>query len=110
MRVEWARSLARADRWEEEVLLVVEEMRRVIVFLDWKADWWEGERSRRVKAPAAVKKGLHAYASKQADLYRTIAGQFAEEWSPYLKSYNIQVEWPDHYVLSPSSPSPMHED
>src|SRR5882762_2397788 len=32
LRVEWAKSQARADRWNEEVVLLDEEMRRVIEY------------------------------------------------------------------------------
>ena len=36
MRVEWAKTKAWCTRWEEEVVLIEEEMRRVIVFLEWR--------------------------------------------------------------------------
>jgi hypothetical protein len=39
--LEWAKSRARANRAEEEVLLVREEMRRMLEFLNSKARWWE---------------------------------------------------------------------
>jgi len=35
MHVEWAQCVARADRWEEEVVLLQEEMRPVVQFLEW---------------------------------------------------------------------------
>ena len=37
---EWTKAKARQDCWEEEYLLIQEEMRRVIVYLNWKASWW----------------------------------------------------------------------
>src|SRR4051794_22222389 len=40
LRIEWMKSRARAARWSEEVLLVVEEMCQVMQFLKWKAEWW----------------------------------------------------------------------
>jgi hypothetical protein len=40
MRVEWAKTHARANRQKEEVLLLTEEMRHVVAYLDWKASWW----------------------------------------------------------------------
>ena len=40
LRSEWAKSRARANRCKEEVLLLKEEMRRVLVFLEWKSKWW----------------------------------------------------------------------
>jgi len=39
LRVEWVKSRARAARAHEEVLLLREEMRRVLEFLQWKANW-----------------------------------------------------------------------
>ncbi|KAF9494569.1 hypothetical protein BDN71DRAFT_1431646 [Pleurotus eryngii] len=36
--VEWAKSYAHAARWDEEVSLVIEEMRRVAAHLSWKAE------------------------------------------------------------------------
>ncbi|EIW76562.1 hypothetical protein CONPUDRAFT_76203 [Coniophora puteana RWD-64-598 SS2] len=41
LRVEWLKSRARTKRWEEEVDLLKEEMRRVRAFLEYKARWWE---------------------------------------------------------------------
>ncbi|KDQ53132.1 hypothetical protein JAAARDRAFT_137621, partial [Jaapia argillacea MUCL 33604] len=31
---------ARAERWKEEVVLLQEEMQRVLEFLKWKSEWW----------------------------------------------------------------------
>ncbi|KAJ7302318.1 hypothetical protein DFH08DRAFT_978038 [Mycena albidolilacea] len=42
LRIEWAKTRARAWRWTEEVDLVEEEMRRVLEFQRWKAEWWMG--------------------------------------------------------------------
>jgi hypothetical protein len=40
LRVEWCKSRARAMRWTEETLLLLEEMRRTLKFLDWQACFW----------------------------------------------------------------------
>ena len=40
MCVEWAKARARVMRWKEELLLIQEEMRRVIAYHKWIADWW----------------------------------------------------------------------
>ncbi|KDQ53095.1 hypothetical protein JAAARDRAFT_49877 [Jaapia argillacea MUCL 33604] len=37
MCCKWAKSKARANHWEEEVDLVVEEMQRVLAYMEWKA-------------------------------------------------------------------------
>jgi len=41
LRVEWCKARARAQRWSEEVRLLLEEMRRVLQFLNWRATFWE---------------------------------------------------------------------
>lgn len=42
MLADWARAHERAKRFEEEVELSVEEMRRTLLFFSWKASEWEG--------------------------------------------------------------------
>src|SRR6202789_1926498 len=39
LRVEWSKSQARKMRWEEEVQIIQEEMRRTIVYYEWKEQW-----------------------------------------------------------------------
>ena len=39
MRVHWAKCQARADRYEEEVQLTVEEMGRTLCYFEWKKGW-----------------------------------------------------------------------
>ncbi|KAF8059257.1 hypothetical protein FPV67DRAFT_1395314, partial [Lyophyllum atratum] len=43
IRLEWVKARARADRWREEVMLLEEEMRRVLEYCEWRASWWEKE-------------------------------------------------------------------
>ena len=66
---------ARAERYEEEVELTVEEMGRTLWYFEWKRDWWLAFVSDRSNAsgkcntsgkcniPLSVKvqDGLHAY-------------------------------------------------
>ncbi|KAH9896559.1 hypothetical protein C8Q73DRAFT_628610, partial [Cubamyces lactineus] len=40
LRMEWAQSRARVQRWAEEDKLLVEEMHRVLVYFAWQALWW----------------------------------------------------------------------
>ncbi|KAJ7839774.1 hypothetical protein B0H13DRAFT_2417357 [Mycena leptocephala] len=40
LRLEWAKTRARAMRYAEEVDLLQEEMRRVVQFMDWRRDSW----------------------------------------------------------------------
>ena len=68
MRVEWAKSLARAKRWEEELLLVQEEMRCVLLFLEKKVMWWVSKSEVCQNDDVELLAGIHAYAMKQAHI------------------------------------------
>ncbi|KAJ7431644.1 hypothetical protein B0H11DRAFT_2261644 [Mycena galericulata] len=81
VRVEWCRARARKLRWEEEVLLVREEMRRVIRYLDWQAARWEQRAETRADATREVRAGAKAYACKQAWLHRRMAVHFQATWN-----------------------------
>lgn len=98
LRVEWAKSHARAQRWSEETVLLVEEMRRVIAYLDWKATWWHAEADRRQGVRVDIADGLKAYAYRQSDLMRNLAKSFAALWHPVLVAADIPTEWPPVYI------------
>jgi len=64
LRCEWAKSKACADRWDEEVQLVAEEMRRMLAFLEWKAGWWDRQGEVQLNVSCDILEGAHAYAAK----------------------------------------------
>ena len=80
LRSEWAKSRARANRCKEEVLLLKEEMRRVLVFLEWKSEWWLQWQGLRKGLPQDLDEGLKAFALGQADLQKRLASHFREIW------------------------------
>lgn len=91
LRVEWTTSFARLERWTEEVDLLQEEMRRVIVFLEWKSQGWLAKVGARGGNLALdIKSGLNAYAKKQAAIYHDLAVLFAKFWHPTLVSYSLK--------------------
>ena len=90
--VEWAQSRARAARWDEEVKLLVEEMRRVLHFLRWKERWWRDQGEQRKDARSDVQEGLKAYAGKQASIMAQLARRFADEWQPVLMMRGLKME------------------
>ena len=101
VRVEWTTSFARLERWTEEVELLQEEMRRVIVFLEWKSwDWLAGVGARREGLTPDVQSGLNAYAKKQAAIYHDLAVTFARLWRPTLVSYGLQHSWITEYMTT----------
>ena len=93
-RHEWMTCRARADRWVEEKKLVQEEMRRVIVYLEWKSDSWSQKvGSRMDSCTPDIQRGVDAYARKQAHIHREIAIAFAGQWLPYLEGCDLDTDW-----------------
>jgi hypothetical protein len=84
LRSEWARSRARGNRATEEVSLLVEEMRRVLEFLEWKASWWDEQETRRTDIAPDLSEGLQAYAVDQARFQRSLAASFRIMWKTPL--------------------------
>lgn len=98
LRVEWAKSRARSARWNEEHDLLIEEMRRILAFLEWKASWWRSQAHRRSDEDAPLRAGLRAYAERQATLYERIAMRHAMHWLPVLKTHGIVPCWESKYT------------
>ena len=99
MRVEWAQCVACADRWEEEVLLLQEEMRRVVHFLEWKSkDWTSRVDARAGIVAAEVSLGLSAYAHKQAFVFHNLAIRFCQRWCSNLASLSLPHTWATDFL------------
>ncbi|KAJ7651829.1 hypothetical protein B0H17DRAFT_877994, partial [Mycena rosella] len=81
LRVEWAKTRARSRRWTEEVDLLEEEMLRILVFLQWKADWWRLLRDGRpLVEDEDLREGLEGYAACQASIFDNMKARFEENW------------------------------
>ncbi|KAJ7717168.1 hypothetical protein DFH07DRAFT_973682 [Mycena maculata] len=89
VRVEWARAKARKNRWEEEVLLLQEEMRRTLRYLEWQAGWWEEHMDTKLDSTPEVRAGARAYALKQAWMHRRLAAHFKSKWET---SANVDMD------------------
>jgi hypothetical protein len=98
MRVEWAKSRARMMRWKEELLLVQEEMRRVLVYHKWKAAWWHTQSSLRTHNDASIVSGVSGYAHKQAMICERMAAQCAHYWLPSLKNKGVTPPWATEFA------------
>lgn len=109
LRAEWAMSRARATRATEEVLLLREEMRRVLAFLDWKAQQWIEKREGREPHDDALAEGLAAYASEQAQLQRDLGMGFREEWKGSLEQADREEE-EEEGVPDPDNNGPNDPD
>ncbi|KAL1739019.1 hypothetical protein HDZ31DRAFT_50063, partial [Schizophyllum fasciatum] len=79
LRVEWCKAFARVRRWSEEVPLLQEEMRRVLVTLEHTASRWDALRSGD-KRSSPQGEGARGYAASQAAVYRSLAAHFENMW------------------------------
>ncbi|KAJ7018305.1 hypothetical protein C8F04DRAFT_1277832 [Mycena alexandri] len=75
LRIEWAKAYARSRRWKEEVRLLEEEYRRILLSFEHEAQRWE---ARVCAIPVGeveegYAQGAVAYGLKQAAMYREIA-------------------------------------
>lgn len=85
VRVEWSKTHARSERWQEETELLREEMRRCAKSLRYNAKEWidrmlyEGPLAEG--KDAAHMEGAAAYAASQAAVYRGICTAFERLWA-----------------------------
>ena len=109
MLTHWAKCQARAERYEEEVLLTVEEMGRTLQYFEWKKLWWISLQFDRAKSsnppPNEVQQGLCAYALRQAHVYQTLITSFSDRWRKLLRCHALGSEWLCHYPPTPSHQS-----
>lgn len=80
LRIQWLCCRARAMRWDEEVTLLLEEMRRYQMFMLWSANHWRGLASQRQVQDSKLANGLRAYALRQAALRNSYFLQSAYLW------------------------------
>lgn len=79
VRVEWLKARARAQRWEEEVRLLREEMRRTLATFTWQASWWD-DKALYENGDCVLTEGLKAYAFEHADMFRALQVMFKTRW------------------------------
>ncbi len=100
MRAEWAKMKARQDRWNEEDQLLQEEMKRTVLYLEWKVQWWKKQATRRIVEDHVLAQGLSAYAERQAYLWGRLAASCVETWVPTLKMHGADVTWAAGYQVT----------
>ncbi len=96
LRVEWAKSLARVERWEEELILVPIEMTRVLCNLVHKARWWQETAAATPARSQLLKSGYMAYAEKQAHVFESLAYSFSSLWLQLFAEHGLPepLGWP----------------
>ena len=109
MRVHWAKCQARADRYEEEVTLTVEEMGRTLRYFEWKKSNWLSLQSTREESPSPppieVCRGLRAYAARQAHVYEVLKTSFLKRWRKVLVPHKLGSKWLLKYPAPADPPS-----
>ncbi|KAJ6536254.1 hypothetical protein B0H19DRAFT_1317890 [Mycena capillaripes] len=100
LRIEWAKTRAKAMRYAEEVELLEEEMRRVLQFMDWRAGWWTGLVGLRAGVQdEALREGHEAYARKQSGYMSGIANGCRDMWKD-VKRY-LELARAEYASLEP---------
>lgn len=95
LRVEWARSRARALRWLEEIGLLTEEMRRVIQCCVYYKSWWEARKTTRVDVEEELREGLTAYAHERMLAEDDLKDRWVAQWAPFYSRARTYLGWTD---------------
>ncbi len=68
-------------RWAEEVELIQEEMRRVLAFLKWQAEWWRAQGGDLMHVnDVTIRDGMKAYRERQARIREDLYDRFEFMW------------------------------
>ena len=109
MCIEWVKTQAQMMRWQEEYLLIQEEMQWTLAWFEWKAGWWETQAMLREVGDPGILTGVSAYAYKQADLTHQMATRCTQQWLPVLKKHGIDPEWASKYGAKDTRPAREQE-
>ncbi|KAF8907258.1 hypothetical protein CPB84DRAFT_1744643 [Gymnopilus junonius] len=108
LRVEWAKSRARATRATEEVMLLKEEMRWVLAFLEWKSRWWQDRQCTRTGLEKSMVEGVQAFALRQSSLQSQLAAHFHKLWKAPLEDSEKEASNDSH--TTPASQKDTGDD
>jgi hypothetical protein len=82
--VEWVKSRARVAKAREEVMLLKEEMQRVLAFPEWKAGWWLAQLEPSGGVTKELAEDICTFAEMQAGLQQDLLKNFHEKWNTPL--------------------------
>jgi hypothetical protein len=110
IQVQWAKLISNAERWDEEIVYVIQEMEWVLASFETEAKQWEARiGARSDPARPWLQASLDAYAYHQAELRIARRDQFAREWLLLLSANQATgTEWTSKYqhLLPESSKKP----
>ncbi|KAF8908397.1 hypothetical protein CPB85DRAFT_1253923, partial [Mucidula mucida] len=81
LKIEWCKSRARMLRWREEVELLLEEMRCVVAFAQWKSAWWRQRVDSLPNASPHLQEGVSARALACSDRELSLAERLGSVWA-----------------------------
>ena len=94
MHIEWCKAQARANQWFEEVELLLEEMRRTLLFFQWDVTRWEERGDSTAAIDEDMLEGHLAYAQRQAHIRNHLAENCHCFWSPTMEIVKkLDCEW-----------------
>ena len=90
-------------RYEEEIVLIVKEMWRTLAYLKWLTCEWKNRAvSPLVNSPGVdntTRKGISAYAYRQAAVYHKMKDIFITSWYECLKEKDLGSPWLKQYSI-----------
>ena len=94
LRVEWAKARARVLRYQEELQLLSEEMRRSIAYCNHEALSWlnKAEQLINMQMPPAMVEALTAYALERARQEQALSTQWDSKWEAVRKRASQVLE------------------
>ncbi|KAJ7661813.1 hypothetical protein B0H17DRAFT_1185128 [Mycena rosella] len=99
LRVEWCKAYARMRRWDEDVVLVEEEMHRTIQYGYWEAgEWLQRSVAREGTVTPELEEGLKAYALEQTHHKAKTCEKLLGDWA-------CVREWGRAYLTRETLPS-----
>ena len=105
MHVEWAQCVTHAECWREEVILLQEEMRRVVQFLEWWSNNWLTKADLRMDTiMLAVHAGLLVYVKKQGLIFCNLTIWFSQCWHSVLVSLSFPHTWATRFLNAHKEP------
>jgi hypothetical protein len=83
-------------RWQEECLLLKEEMRRVLEFFDWEISRWNYRAEQNLDMKSAeLKEGSRSYAYQQANIGSIMREQCKKKWREFPENIVLAGEFKD---------------
>lgn len=107
LRIEWCQAEERARRYEEEVELTIEDMRRTLASFECDAREWKAFAAFPPTGALAIDEaviiGTVAYANKQAEVLHRMAKIFISDWYHLLETVPLDVPWLVEYDRPPEN-------